>query len=155
MYASLVTVAVVGSLLAAEDRAKLQGTWTVVATKCGDHSKEAVEACRKYDEHYSQTLVFRVDQGATRMIMPWYTDDKRKERGTNNTVERFTCKIDPTKHPKEMDLCPIDPEQPDSPQQIVYDLNGDTLKLCYSDIRPKELAPGSGGILLVLKRKKP
>jgi uncharacterized protein (TIGR03067 family) len=70
--------------------------------------------------------------------------------------ETATFKLDATKKPKAIDFVP---ETKKESAEGVYDLDGDTLKLCFTrpgTARPKEVASekGSETILVVLKRQK-
>jgi uncharacterized protein (TIGR03067 family) len=73
-----------------------------------------------------------------------------------NGESKGTCKIDPTKDPKQIDLIPDD--NPDKKLQAIYQLKADELKLCIArDVeRPTrfESKEGSRHRYVVLKREK-
>jgi uncharacterized protein (TIGR03067 family) len=67
--------------------------------------------------------------------------------------EKRTYRINPSLNPKRVDLFP-EKETPDSPTlRGIYQLDGDTLRLCVFIFRPA-LMSDNEGILFVLKRKK-
>ena len=79
--------------------------------------------------------------------------DKLTFRPANGKEERVTIAIDPTQNPKAIDFDP-DEKAPDVvPNKAVYELNGDTLKICIGD---HEKRPGkiteAGRAVLILKR---
>src|SRR5262249_42661768 len=65
-----------------------------------------------------------------------------------------TFKIDSAKKPKVIDLSTEDAKG--MGRHGIYELEDDTLKLCFGEERPKEFKtkPDSGGWILVLKREK-
>src|SRR5262245_24145518 len=77
--------------------------------------------------------------------------------GEDRPAGTLILKTDPTKKPNAMDI------RPAGEKDIIlaiYDLQGDTLRVCWSPVgkgRPAEFAspPGSGHSLVVLKREKP
>ena len=96
-------------------------------------------------------------------------DDTSKDARLTVTGNKFTVKAgdkllragvlkpDPTKTPKAIDVTYT--EGPDKGKTLhgIYELTGDTWKVCYGEERPTELTskPGSGHILIVIKREKP
>jgi uncharacterized protein (TIGR03067 family) len=74
--------------------------------------------------------------------------------------EEGTLKADASKKPAALDIHISKGPQEGKTQLAVYQLEGDTLKICYAEPdkeRPTELAAkdGSGQGMLVLKREKP
>jgi len=70
-----------------------------------------------------------------------------------------TFKVDPAKKPKTIDIIMKDGPMKDTTMLGIYELDGDTYKLCgdmQGKNRPTEFAvkPGSGYVLEVLKREK-
>jgi uncharacterized protein (TIGR03067 family) len=70
-----------------------------------------------------------------------------------------SCKLDPSKKPKEIDFIPLDGPSKDTPQPAIYSLEGDVLKICApgpeGGPRPKDFAAQEGGktVLFTLKRQ--
>jgi uncharacterized protein (TIGR03067 family) len=80
-----------------------------------------------------------------------------KLSGDDKPAGALTLKIDSTKKPKTMD---IRPEGERDTILAIYELTGDTLRVCWSPAgkeRPTDFAskPGSGCSFVVLKRAKP
>ncbi len=76
------------------------------------------------------------------------------------TIVKGKFTIDPTKKPKTIDVTFTDGQLKDKSTLGIYELEGDTFKLCYaapdSKERPKEFSAkeGSGHTLAVWKRQK-
>jgi RNA polymerase sigma factor (sigma-70 family) len=112
------------------DNEKLQGVWKVVSYGSGDKPSRGEE------------ILFLVNGNRA----CWQTKDAAFEGGLY---------LDSSARPKTYDLAT-------SAKTIegIYDLDGDTLRLCYAPAefapRPRRFAaqPGSGQVLLVLKRQK-
>jgi len=124
---------------AKRDQKALQGTWTaVILERNGQKAPDDVLKDFK--------VVF---QGDKMIINP------------NSDNRTSTFKLDPGKKPKWLDNTPEEgPAKGKSPPAI-YELDGDTLKMCFdnegrSDNRPSEFktTEGSGLALFVLKRDK-
>ena len=76
-----------------------------------------------------------------------------KTRGQDDAKMTFT--IDPAKKPKTMDVKPEKEPEPGTKVvngELIYELNGDTLKICVGFPRPKELTDKDQP-LIILKRK--
>jgi uncharacterized protein (TIGR03067 family) len=74
--------------------------------------------------------------------------------------EKGTFKVDPGQKPKALDVLIMTGEDKGKTQLGVYDIDGDTLKLCFvppGAERPKALAAKEGSMssLFVFKRQKP
>jgi uncharacterized protein (TIGR03067 family) len=139
------TVLVVGLVLAAgwgnaagqgadSDKVKIQGSWNIVAA----------ERAGKADDEIKSLVTQLVFEG-----------EKVKATVGGETKEGKLT-LDATKKPKEITVTPTDGE---APMLGIYDLDGDTLKLCILEggkDRPKDFTTkeGSESILLVLKRAK-
>ena len=73
---------------------------------------------------------------------------------------KYTIKLDPTKSPKAIDIIPSEGMFKGQAGQGIYELNGDTLRICQphrpSTSRPTKFAApeGSGLHLMVLKKTK-
>ncbi|GEM_PF-5896652 len=71
----------------------------------------------------------------------------------------FSIKLDPTKNPKAIDMTALDGEFKGDTNPAIYQLEGDTLKLCMSNEpgnnkRPTELASKEGSKLLLMTLKR-
>jgi uncharacterized protein (TIGR03067 family) len=87
-------------------------------------------------------------------------DDKYTQKIGDEVVEEGTHKLDPTKKPKTMDITVTAGQEKGKTQLAIYELEGDTFKICAAahgaKERPKEFTAkaGSGQLLIVLKRDK-
>jgi RNA polymerase sigma factor (sigma-70 family) len=129
---------------AGDDRAKkelaaLQGTW--IAVRIERSGKEAPAEVLKD---------FKVVIEGNKMTINPASDNRTS-----------TFKLDPTKSPKWMDNTPEEGPAKGKSLPAIYELKGDTLRMCFdnegvSDERPKkfESGLGSGLCLFVLKREK-
>jgi uncharacterized protein (TIGR03067 family) len=70
-----------------------------------------------------------------------------------------TCKLDPSKKPKSIDITPNDGPEKGNVHLGIYSLEGDSLKICF--VQPENARPtsldakaGSGAAFVSLKRKK-
>ncbi len=129
------------------DAARLQGKWKVVALE-----EEGKNVLKDKDEI---TVVFKGDKAIY--------DEKGKK------PDEATFKVNATKKPKHLDLV-LPPNKADKTDkgmkiQAIYELDGDTLKLCYRmppptakdqtlTERPMEFDSRKGGTLLRLQRVK-
>jgi uncharacterized protein (TIGR03067 family) len=136
----LVAAFVVAFLAGAEDKKEeslkkelksLEGTWTV----------ESLSFQGKPDKGAGGEFV--ITEGKITI---------KKKDGTNETV---SFKIDPSKKPKQMDFTPEEEKKNAAPGKAIYELDGDTLKICVGppDKRPEEISDKGQG-LFTLKRKK-
>lgn len=150
------TLALAALLLVAEppadavrkDREKLTGTWTVVSAEVNGMQVPA-EALKDFQ------FIF--------------TAEKMTRKKDGKVQSEAGYRIDPTTSPKSLDaLGPPGDKQPFVPG--LYEVEGDTLKLCFrsdyknkdgkpaeKQLRPTKLDGGTGTnqVLLVLKREKP
>jgi uncharacterized protein (TIGR03067 family) len=116
---------------------KLQGNWRMVSVECAGKPQETPK-----------------DALAT------VAGDQFTTKSGKEVVRAGTLKLDPTQKPKAIDATYT--AGPDKGQtfQGIYELEGDTWKICYSapgKERPKALPDkqGTAYLLLVLKREKP
>jgi uncharacterized protein (TIGR03067 family) len=116
---------------------KIQGTWIVTSFEVGGQ-KGAV--------------------GSMKLIC---VGDKYTQQSGDTVVEKGSHKLDPTKKPKTMDVTITEGEQKGLLQLAIYELDGDTLRMCLNEggdkERPKEFSTtkaGGGKMLVVLKREK-
>jgi uncharacterized protein (TIGR03067 family) len=119
----------------ADDKARLQGAWAMVASTF-DGRPTAAEVVKK------RKMIFQADE------LIAVIDGARKEP--------LKITLDPGKKPRQIDLA-----RPGGRGTAlgIYALDGDELKLCYSEPggdRPTEFASRAGGrvYLIVLKREK-
>jgi uncharacterized protein (TIGR03067 family) len=85
---------------------------------------------------------------------------KQFTSSVGGTTTNGVFKIDPTVKPKTIDLTFTDGPGKGKSQRGIYELEGDTQRICFSKVdqpRPTEFAsePGSGQMIQVLKREKP
>src|SRR5262249_1817532 len=115
---------------------QLQGTWTVISMEDGGTRPEERELAKK----------FKVAVQGKKLT---FTYEKK--------VLVWSIEIDPMATPKTIDVMVTDGGETETALGI-YALNGDDLKICIDQKRPKEfkIIPGSGKRLLtVLRRAKP
>jgi uncharacterized protein (TIGR03067 family) len=108
----------------------LEGTWTVVSTS------------------FQGLLV----EGGGEFII---TTDKLTMKNKDGKDETVNYKIDPSKKPKVIDFTPEEEKKNAAPGKAIYELDGDTLRICVGppDKRPDEISD-KGQVLFTLKRKK-
>jgi uncharacterized protein (TIGR03067 family) len=135
--AALLLVAADGPDPAKKELAALEGTWTMISLE--------VEG-QKVSEDRVQGSELVIKDG--KYIVT--TRGKRHETALT---------LDPTQKPKHIDMVFADGENKDKPHRGIYEIDGDTLRVCRSldpeFSRPKEFAtsPGTGLFLVVWKRR--
>jgi uncharacterized protein (TIGR03067 family) len=146
MKTRLLLVLSAGLFLAADDEAvkkeykNFTGTWTIVSIEI-EGMKQPDEIVKGYPK-----LLLKGDQ---------FTMD------SPGGAHKGTYKVDLAKKPKQMDITFTDGPEKGKTLLGIYELNGDTYKVCLAMAdnknRPTEFAskPGSGNVLEVLKREKP
>ena len=115
-----------------DEAKKLEGTWLVTtATFDG----------KALDDMKDGQIVFAAE--------------KLSIKPKDGKEQKFTFKVDPAKKPKTMDLAFVEKVPNAAPGLVIYDLDGDTLKLVVGqpNKRPTEFTD-KGHPLIVLKRKK-
>jgi uncharacterized protein (TIGR03067 family) len=72
-------------------------------------------------------------------------------------AENGTVKLDPSQSPKQIDTMSTDPPDAGQVNHGIYTLDGDTLKICYSDTpdRPTEFKSDRHHLVLEMARVKP
>jgi uncharacterized protein (TIGR03067 family) len=124
---------------------KLQGTWKTVASESEGQKIEAAAGVTM------PTVTIDGDQ-----YLVNYPQNQAKGRKLSGT----TIKIDPSKKPKTIDFTNADGSDDGKPSKGIYQLDGDTLRICYNPDkdgeRPTEFATKSGSRVryIVLKRGK-
>ncbi len=139
----LVLVAL-GAALAADDskdKDQILGTWQVSSMELGGNP---------------------APEDATKEVRFEFTADKMILSGMRGPEKReYTYKLDPTTKPKAIDTSPLDGPFKGKTGPAIYELDGDTLKLCIPNKetkdRPSEFKSPKGSQLglFVLKRVKP
>jgi uncharacterized protein (TIGR03067 family) len=133
--AALFPAAAGGGDAARKELERFQGTWTFISAESdGKPLPKAKEP---------QTVTFEGDKFAVKV------GDKVVQAGTQ--------KLDPTRKPKTVDATVTEGEDKGTTMLGIYELEGDTLKVCFDPKgkkRPTELktAPDSGHFMGVLKR---
>jgi len=140
MKKTLLGVLAIGLLVAADDKKddvkdKLQGTWTVVSVERA--GKKAPD-----DEIKGASLTFEGDKVTFK-------------RG--NDTKSATFKVDATQKPGHFDLTPSDGPEKGKTMKMVFELDGDTLKIGgpkgdFEGERPKKFDDAE--MKMTLKREK-
>jgi uncharacterized protein (TIGR03067 family) len=127
------------------DQKKLQGTWKVVRFARGDTDMTASYA------RFDRKVVIAGDSWMWQL-------------GGRPSSIQYTLALDPKKKPRTFDLqrtLPARPGRPVPPRTYlrgIYQIEGDTLKLCYANSREERptsfTAAGSNHIHMTLKREK-
>jgi len=123
---------------AAEDDKKFEGTWKVAVMEIGGN-KAPTEAFE------NMTFTF--------------TGKKYVQKSGDNVVEAGTQDLDPSKSPKYMDVTVTEGETKDKKQLAIYEIDGDTCKICFaqhdSKDRPTKYdTKDTDNMYFELKRKK-
>jgi uncharacterized protein (TIGR03067 family) len=138
------TLALVASLvfLAAapsdDDAKAIQGTWKPARAELAGHA---------LSEILTKQITLKLTDGA-------YTVTVR------DSADRGTYKLDPSTHPKSITITGTDGPNKDKTFPAIYELDGDTLKICY-DLSGKETPknfktePNTKLYLVVYERQKP
>jgi uncharacterized protein (TIGR03067 family) len=134
-----VFVLAAGLVVAAEDKkaddvtAKLKGKWMVTGMEMD--GKKAPE-----DDFKGHYVTFDDKGNST------YFNGKETHKGT--------FKVDTSKKPAELDITPTDGPEKDKPMKMIFQLDGDNLKIAHGkDKRPTAFDGKEGGVL-TLKRAK-
>jgi uncharacterized protein (TIGR03067 family) len=123
---------------AKDDLATLQGQWVVVSLEHRGHPAEPAD-------FEGQSSVYEKNRWT------WKVGDKVMRRGI--------ITLDSTRTPKAINTWDSDGPHEDETVPGIYQLDGDTLKLCFAmpgEKRPTEFTTksGTGAFLVVYKRKK-
>jgi uncharacterized protein (TIGR03067 family) len=122
---------------AKKELAKLEGKWTVTAAERDGKADDTLKGAVRVNSGDKYTLAMK-----------------------GGKPFGGTYKIDPTKKPKTMDMMPTDGRYKDKTLLAIYELDGDTMKVCFAEPgkeRPTEFSskPGSGHVCIIQKREKP
>jgi uncharacterized protein (TIGR03067 family) len=115
----------------AKDKKRLQGTWVVQSVRQDGKAK---------DDGKGTEVTFAGDNVTLRL-----------KKGGEQKEMKATYKIDPTQTPKTIDVV-----SGKGTMRAIYELKGDTLRVCHKKIeeeRPTEFSD-AGGVIITLTRKK-
>jgi len=139
MKKCMLGVLVVGLLVAADDKKddakdKLKGTWTFVSMEQGG---------QKAPEDVVKT-----------MSMTFDGDKVTFKRG--NDTKMGTVKIDASQKPGHLDITPSDGPQKDKTMKMVFEFDGDTLKIggAKDETGPRPAKFDDAEVKITLKREK-
>ena len=124
---------------AADERKLLQGTWVPVAAELSENP---------LDEATLKTMKLVVEE------------DKYAITVGKSPFDKGTTSIDPAAKPKTMDIVGTEGPNKGKTFLAIYELNGDTLRICYDltgKARPTEFKTRKGELLFLAtyKRAKP
>ena len=120
------------------ERKLLQGTWLPTAAELGENP---------LDE-------------ATLKSIKLVVDGDKYTVTVGKAIDKGTTKIDPAAKPKTMDIIGTDGPNKGKTFLAIYELNGDTLRICYDlsgKVRPTDFKTKKGELLFLAtyKRAKP
>jgi uncharacterized protein (TIGR03067 family) len=112
-----------------------QGTWTFESVEAGGKKMPA-------DQFKGMTVTFESDKYSVKMGA--------------EVVEAATVKLDPSKSPKTVDSTVTDGPNKGKVYPGIYEISGDTLKVCFDEDgkkRPTEFKGEIGGHMLVVHKR--
>ena len=121
---------------AADERKLLQGTWLPTAAELSENP---------FDEATLKTMKLVVE------------GDKYTVTVGKSPFDKGTIKIDPAAKPKTMDIIGTDGPNKGKTFLAIYELNGDTLRVCYDltgKVRPTEFKTKKGELLFLATYKR-
>jgi RNA polymerase sigma factor (sigma-70 family) len=132
------------ALSSQEEMKRLEGIWAITAMAEGGEQASSQEAA-KYGEGMGRVVI----QGDRMTIKT------RVKASRRSVTTKFW--VDPTRSPGAIAMVYV-PEKPDAPDDLpiylgIYELKGDTLRICAGVDRPDnyESKPGDGRLMMVLK----
>ena len=145
------------------DSGLLLVVWRRANTSAGEKLKAIQAELKRFDATWRFVTI---DVEGNRVPEAAFKDDSLVLKGkqfTSNVqgnTTRGVFKIDPTATPKTIDITFTDGPGKDKTQKGIYELDGDTQKICIArpgEPRPTDFVnkPDSGHIIEVLKRDKP
>jgi uncharacterized protein (TIGR03067 family) len=142
LLGALVLTAAVGTDARADDKAevekelkKFQGAWTFESVEAGGKKLPA-------DQFKGMTVVFE--------------GGKYSVKSGDQVVEAATLKLDPSKTPKTFDSTVTAGPNKGKVYLAIYEISGDTLKVCYDEEgkkRPTEFKGETGAQTLVVHKR--
>ena len=133
--ATILFVAAAWSQDAADERKSLQGTWLPTAAELSENP---------FDE-------------ATLKTMKLVVEGDKYTVTVGKAIDKGTIKIDPAAKPKTMDIIGTDGPNKGKTFLTIYELNGDTLRVCYDltgKVRPSEFKTKKGELLFLATYKR-
>jgi uncharacterized protein (TIGR03067 family) len=107
----------------------ITGIWRVVSYEDDGRSLE-----------YWKNIKLKIDRGVSQAVFRWYLGEKGDQEAM--TVYKF----DPGRNPGWID------EDNEDGKKGIYELDGDTLRICLGDKRPTTFDSKPGSKLIVLER---
>ncbi len=113
--------------------------------------------------HQGTWLIEEAELGGTkfpdevRKMIKLVIDGDKYTVTTGEGVDKGTVKLDPKTSPKSMDVMGTDGPNKGKTFLAIYELNGDTMKICYDlsgTARPKEFKTKQGTVLFLVTYKK-
>ena len=98
------------------DHKKIQGTWALTTAK--DSGKDQVKGI----EHFKLIV----------------TANHFRLEFQDKVLQKFTYQLNPSKQPKWIDVTEIVDGKAQDPARGIYELKGDTLKICFPEFRRKD-----------------
>jgi uncharacterized protein (TIGR03067 family) len=133
--ATILFTAAAWSQDAADERKLLQGTWLPKAAELSENP---------FDE-------------ATLKTMKLVVEGDKYTVTVGKSIDKGTTKIDPAAKPKAMDIIGTDGPNKGKTFLAIYELNGDTLRVCYDltgKARPTEFKTKKGELLFLATYKR-
>ena len=126
--AIVLTASLLGSITRADDLKAMEGKWKVEAAEAGGKALESEDM---------KELIVTI------------TGD-RYEVQVKDKTDRGSLKLDETQNPKLMDATDTEGEDAGKVIKAIYELKGDTLRVCYGAERPKEFATKEDAAVLLI-----
>jgi uncharacterized protein (TIGR03067 family) len=133
--ATILLTAAAWSQDAADERKLLQGAWLPTAAELSENP---------FDEATLKTMKLVLEGDKYAVIV-------------GLSIDKGTTKIDPAAKPKTMDIIGTDGPNKGKTFLAIYELNGDTLRVCYDltgKVRPTEFKTKKGELLFLATYKR-